>query len=293
MNDLFPALKIVYFGSSGSLSTLPLRALIGGAHEIVAVVVHEPGIQTNKLAVVAVDDSSSVKTIAFQSNINIIGFGRSISDVESKLAESPFDLILTSCFARRIPPKILALPRLASINLHPSLLPKYRGPDPIFWQLRNAVRSTGVTWHLMTEHFDEGAIVTQRAMTLDKDSTFSGISDDLGRFGAEMLVELLNDIESSIQRALPQSGPSSSYQSWPDISDYTLSDEWDAARLFYFVRATLGRVPYYPIRLKGKAYKILRVLDYHVSIQRKLSVFDQKLYFPCHTGHVCAEILTD
>ncbi len=287
------SLKIVYFGSSGSLSVLSLRSLLAGPHESVAVVVHEPGLDLNTLAVVAVDDQSSVKTIAFRNNVNILRFNNSFTGIESLLTEIPFDLIVTSCFARKIPLNILKLARLGAVNLHPSLLPKYRGPDPVFWQLRDAVMVSGVTLHLMNGAFDEGFIIAQQSMKWSSGETLAEINENLGKLGTQLLIDFLNDPETGLEQAYPQNEGASTYNAKPDLSDYELFDQWEASRLVNFVRASMGRVPYYPITLKGKDYKVTRVLDYHQSIRKKLSIRGKKLCFPCATGFVCAEILTD
>ncbi len=285
-------LDIIFFGSSGSLSMLPFLSLLNGPHKIKAVVVHEPELQTNKLAVV-IAEQSSIKTVAFQNNIKIIRLSGSFSKVVEGLEKTPFDVIITSCFARKIPPELLSLARLGAVNLHPSMLPAYRGPDPLFWQLREGVNNSGMSLHLMNNHFDEGAIVIQRAQSLQDDSTLAGLQDALGKIGAEILTEFLADIDNKILHAWRQTEETGSYQPRPELEDYGLSDQWLADRLFNFVKATLGRTPYYPIRIKGKAYKIVDVISYHPFIQRKWSVSDNKIFFPCYSGFVCAELLTD
>ncbi|MCA9130869.1 MAG: hypothetical protein KDB22_27480 [Planctomycetales bacterium] len=77
------------------------------------------------------------------------------------------DLLITCVCKNILRKSVLDIPRLASINIHPSLLPAYRGPTPTFWALYNGESSVGVTVHKMTERIDEGEIIDQFAMPLD------------------------------------------------------------------------------------------------------------------------------
>jgi len=77
------------------------------------------------------------------------------------------DIIIVSCYARRLPQSILSLARKGSFNVHPSLLPKYRGPNPIFWQLREGEKEYGITLHRMTNDFDACDIISQQKVNVD------------------------------------------------------------------------------------------------------------------------------
>lgn len=82
-------------------------------------------------------------------------------ELVDELARFAPDLILVGTFARKLSDAVLAVPSRAAINLHPSLLPAYRGPLPEFWALRNGDRETGITAHLMTPTFDAGPLVAR------------------------------------------------------------------------------------------------------------------------------------
>ncbi len=87
------------------------------------------------------------------------------ADTLAALAAFAPDVAVVACFTRRIPPAALAVPRLGFLNLHPSLLPLYRGPQPLFWQLRDGA-PTGATVHYMDEGLDTGDIAAQIAVPL-------------------------------------------------------------------------------------------------------------------------------
>ena len=291
------SLRVVYFGSAGDLSTIPLNALIKSSHTIVAVVVYEPELEQVRLNVVDAEQQNNVQSIAFRNNINIIRLSGDLSGIKDSafdcLQQSSLDLLVTSCFSQKIPANIIALACMGAINIHPSLLPEYRGPDPIFWQIRDAVAYSGVTLHLMSDQFDAGNIVAQRKVKLDGSIDLGKLSNLLAHLAKELLIETLGHIELSIEQAWEQDEALSSYHSRPDIGSFELSTEWDAKRLFYFVRATSGRTLYYPISIKGKALKLVSVIACHEIKQEKLTATDKYSYFACKSGFIAAEVLTD
>jgi len=221
------SLRILYFGSSGVLSTNPLIALLNTSHEIVSVVVNEPFLKVDKLAVVALEQQNTVQEIAFQNNVPIIrltgGFSRTDfirvsmsgtgsgidygSGINSGFGEAttpPIDIIISSCFSRKIPEYILSLARLGAINIHPSMLPAYRGPDPIFWQLRDAAVISGVSLHLMSESFDAGPIIAQQSIVLNESTTIAEVNQILAKLAAQLVLESLDDVRNRISQARVQ-----------------------------------------------------------------------------------------
>jgi methionyl-tRNA formyltransferase len=97
------------------------------------------------------------------------------------------DLLLCTAFPWRIPAEALAVPRIACVNGHPSLLPRYRGPMPMAWAVRNGETEIGMTYHLMEEQFDAGDILAQKALPLDDDETNESLWPKLGEASAELL----------------------------------------------------------------------------------------------------------
>jgi methionyl-tRNA formyltransferase len=152
------------------------------------------------------------------------------------LAELEADVACVACFTRRIPAAVLRLPRLGFLNLHPSLLPAYRGPSPLFWQLRDGA-PTGVTIHYLDETLDTGDIAAQMAMPLPDGSSGPEADRLLTAAGLEMLRGVLDDLARGVVHRWPQP-PGGSYQSRPRPEDFTLSTEWPARQAFNFMRGT-------------------------------------------------------
>jgi len=122
-------------------------------------------------------------------------------------------LIVSAFFNQRLSESILAIPTLASINIHPSLLPAFRGVDPVFYTLLRGVRRFGVSLHQMTSEFDAGDLLAQDEVAVANSASVFEITADLFRRGAELLIEHLDRIESGAS-GVKQRGECD-YDSWP------------------------------------------------------------------------------
>ncbi len=104
------------------------------------------------------------------------------------------DLLVVVAFGRIIPGHLLKLPHVKAINVHASLLPKYRGPAPIQWAIINGEKETGVTTMLMDEGLDTGDILLQQAIPISPEDTSATIHDKLAREGACLLLETMENL---------------------------------------------------------------------------------------------------
>lgn len=114
------------------------------------------------------------------------------------------DLIVVAAYGRILPQEILSYPRLGCINVHSSLLPKYRGAAPIHWAILNGEQETGVTIMHMALALDAGDIIAQRATPIDPDETVETLHDRLARLGAELLVETVEHLADDTATRTPQ-----------------------------------------------------------------------------------------
>jgi methionyl-tRNA formyltransferase len=97
------------------------------------------------------------------------------------------DLVLCLGFPWRVPPEALAVPPLGIVNGHPSLLPRYRGPSPIAWAIRNAEPELGMSYHRMDEDFDTGGVLAQGSVPLGDDDWMPDLQPKLAALSAELL----------------------------------------------------------------------------------------------------------
>lgn len=114
------------------------------------------------------------------------------------------DVIAVAAFGRILPPAILSLPPRGCINVHGSLLPKYRGAGPIQWAIINGETETGITTMLMDEGMDTGAILLQEKIAIGREETAGSLSSRLADVGGRLLVETLAQLKAGTLTPRPQ-----------------------------------------------------------------------------------------
>ncbi|WP_447985392.1 methionyl-tRNA formyltransferase [Nitrospira sp. Nam74] len=114
------------------------------------------------------------------------------------------DLIAVTAFGRILPPVILDLPPKGCVNVHGSLLPKYRGAGPIQWALINGEAETGITTMLMDAGMDTGAMLLQERVPIDAEDTAGSLSEKLGKVGGPLLVETIRRLKAGTLTPRPQ-----------------------------------------------------------------------------------------
>jgi methionyl-tRNA formyltransferase len=114
------------------------------------------------------------------------------------------DLGVVAAYGRILPRAVLELPRLGCINVHASLLPRYRGAAPIQWALLRGEATTGVTIMRMNERMDEGDILLQQATPIGSDETHGALQTRLAMVGAAALMTALDDLYAGTLTATPQ-----------------------------------------------------------------------------------------
>ena len=138
-------MKIMYIGSSGALSILPLRYLLEADDSLCAVGVdaHQDSfLRDTRLSIIAAQNEN-VEMLARMAGIPLINLNTPLADCVRAIREVSPDILLVSCFGRRLPQQILDIPVHGCFNFHPSMLPAYRGPAPLFWQLHAGYRQKG------------------------------------------------------------------------------------------------------------------------------------------------------
>lgn len=130
------------------------------------------------------------KIIAERYKIPIIQ-PKNILDSKFQILDS--DLVVVAAFGQILPKEILEIPKYGCLNVHASLLPKYRGPSPIQCAILNGEKETGATIILMDEKIDHGPILTQRKTTIGSNETQKQLYDRLAILGAELLIDTIPD----------------------------------------------------------------------------------------------------
>ncbi len=174
----------------------------------------------------------------------------------------PPDLVVTACFPRRLSRGLLRWPRAGGLNLHPSLLPAYRGPSPLFWQLRDGVDCGGITVHRLSEGLDAGDVVAAKGLSLPAGATAESLLESLVDAGAGLLIEALEQYAWDRIPCRPQGPGGLSYFPWPREEDFRFPATWSAERAFRFMRGTAAWGRPFVVQTARGALALERAVDF-------------------------------
>ena len=146
------------------------------------------------------------------------------------------DFIVVVAFGHIIPKNILTIPKIATINIHASLLPKYRGPAPIQWAIINEEKETGVTTMLMDESLDTGDILLSSKLEIASDDTSNTLHGRLAELGADLLIQTLNAYETGDINPIPQDHAQATYAPMLKKNDGRMNWKLSAESLEAFIR---------------------------------------------------------
>ena len=192
-------MKTLFFGTSAF--AVPSLRVVAARTELAGVVTQpdRPAGRRHRLQASAVKSAALELGAPIYEPTRLRAFAREIADVRC-------DLIVLASYGRVLPAELLDLPRLGALNVHPSLLPKYRGATPIQSAIANGEEETGVSIMLMDAGLDTGDLVLQERVAIEPDETYGELHDRLARFGAELLTRALDLAQRGELPHRPQSG---------------------------------------------------------------------------------------
>lgn len=200
-------MKIVYMGTP-DFAVPALKKLIEAGHEITAVVT-QPDRQRGRGKEV---QCSPVKECAMEYQIPVFQpLKIKAPEAVAQLRTYEADIFVVAAFGQILSGEILEMPKYGCVNIHASLLPKYRGAAPIQWAVIDGEEKTGVTIMQMNEGLDTGDIITQREVLIGPEETGESLFGKLSLLGAELLVDTLPSIEQGTAVRRPQGDQSSTY----------------------------------------------------------------------------------
>jgi len=193
---------LLVFCGTPSFAVPTLERLVEAGHSV-PLVVTQPDRPRGRGMEVAV---SPVKDAALRLGIAVVQPGaiKNNADFRDQLAAIGPDAIIVVGYGRIIPQWMIDLPRLGNLNLHASLLPKYRGAAPIQWAIANGESVTGVTTMRIDAGLDTGDILMQREISIDLKDTAETLGPKLASIGAGLMVETLRGLDSGQVRPAPQ-----------------------------------------------------------------------------------------
>lgn len=271
-------MNILYIGSSGALSLVPFTKLLSSEHVIVAAGLYKP-VSTGSRVIARANDSLALAAI--QQQIPLIDLSQDDSNVIKQCSKYSIDAIVMSCYSKRLSKNIIHHAGKGCFNMHPSLLPAYRGPEPVFWQMKED-STTGVSWHHVVHSLDAGDIVAQEKINLRDGATYAEICMQLAETGAELLVELLAKLAVGKLTAVVQQAELASYYPYPGNRDFAIDTSWTAQHAYNFMRATQAFGQNYYCQLGDFYYMLDTAVDFsNNSTIDTAEVNGNRIFIPC------------
>ena len=226
------ALRVAYFGTPG-FAVPTLQHLVNSSHHVVGVIT-QPDRPRGRGHQVT---DGPVKALAVTLGLPVLQPERLARELfETQLQSLNADIGVVAAYGKILPDWLLATPRLGLINVHASLLPKYRGASPIHRAIIAGDRDTGVTIMRVVKALDAGPMIAAVRVPIGPDDTTTTIESVLAIRGAELLVTTLDAIEAGTARETPQDESEATYAAKLTKDEGLIDWSWPADRLHNLVR---------------------------------------------------------
>jgi methionyl-tRNA formyltransferase len=225
--------RVVFFGTP-QFAVPSLQALLDGPDQVVGVICQpdKPAGRGRQM------QAPPVKRLAEQRGVGIAQPVKVKTEaLPNQLRQWAPDLGIVAAYGRILPRAVLEAPRLGCINVHASILPKYRGAAPIQWALLRGETTTGVTIMRMNERMDEGDLLLQRAVAIEPGETYGALQDRLAALGASALMEALAALHAGTLRDTPQDDAAATYAPMIDKADGAIDWTLPAQAIAWRVQA--------------------------------------------------------
>jgi len=253
-------LKRIVFMGTPEFAVPSLEMLVRSAYQVVAVYT-QPDRKAGRGQSIAF---SPVKQLALSQGLEMIQpDSLKVAGTVEKLASFAPDLIVVAAFGQILPQEVLALPKSGCINVHPSLLPRYRGASPIATAILQGDEITGVTIMLLDVGMDTGPILSQRELSISADDITGSLTAKLAQVGAQLLMETLPLWIDGRIKPQPQEEGRASYSKVINKGDGEMDWRLPALELWRRVRA-FDPWPGCYARWSGKRLKLGKVVPLYV-----------------------------
>lgn len=280
--------KFVYIGQGGSLSIIPLKSLCNKGFRPEAVIVADKIQQPRGLNLLPVKPprlEGSLAGAADELGLPLIYWQRGCeAEIATELATISPDLVIMSCFPWKITEALLKIPASGWWNLHPSLLPAYRGPTPLFWQARAGETQTGISLHQVEHDLDSGPILGQRAVPL-KDYRGSELEVELAQQGGKLIERAF--LELAQDKLLPssQTEAMASYQGFPTDADRRITTMGAASKAYGFICLVNAVYPLW-FKLGTRRFRVMDAVSFddHAVLEEAHQLEDNHLAIQFEQG---------
>ncbi len=281
-------ISIIFFGT-GDFATVILQGLINNPLVKVELVITQPDKPVGRKQELQLPP---VKLLAQKHGLQIEQpekLQRSLVGANLLGMTKKIDLNIVVDYGLLIPQNIIDIPKHGSINIHPSLLPLYRGPSPIQSVLINGESQTGVSIMLIDAKMDHGPILAQKTLNIEPDDTYTTLHAKAAKMASEML---LNTIPAYVDGKIspkPQDDKKATFCKILKREDGLVDFNKTAQEIYNQYRG-LTPWPGIYIEVKNQRLKLLRIKPSEAKIENKIVVYkDEKIFIGCNSG--CIEIL--
>ena len=245
--------RIVFFGTPGPAAKA-LRALVRAGHDVAAVYTRPDRVTGRSRGA----RPTPVKQAALELGLPVRTPGSLRGDkIPKDLAAIDANMFIVLAYGRILPPAILDLPPRGVLNVHPSLLPRYRGPSPVVTAIKDGVTETGVSVMLLDAGMDTGPVIAQSApVPITGTDTAGDLTDRLFEMGVELMIEIIPAWEQGVMRAASQDEKAATLTCLIEKADGELDFGGKAIDLARAVRA-YDPWPGTFTRWRGKLLKVL------------------------------------
>jgi methionyl-tRNA formyltransferase len=301
--------RVLFLGMQGYFSYPPLLALLEAGIEVCAIVIpaeqsltgelpsirrrEQRQISRTLLPVLQTSIHTSILQLAWERQIPVWEVHRMLEpETISVLAAYKPDVICVACFSKRIPRVILDLSRLGCLNVHPSLLPANRGPEPLFWTFREGKHQTGVTIHLMGEGMDSGPIVSQELVEVPDGLSYAQLEARCAELGGKLLARSVWDLYNGDAVPVIQDETKSSYHGLPSNDDFRVPvADWSAQHVYNFICGVVAWGTPIVLQVGNTTVRVKKAISYsRKDVDRDESEVDEKhvegFWVRCKQGSV-------
>lgn len=244
-------MKVVFMGTP-DFSVGTLKAIVEAGHEVAAVVT-QPDKPKGRGGAMSFSD---VKQAAIELGLLVLQPKRARDEeFVNELRKINPDVIVVVAFGQILSKEILDMPKYGCVNVHASLLPKYRGASPIQWAVIDGCEYSGVTTMMMNEGIDTGDILLVEKVKLDSKETGGSLFDKLSGVGAALLVKTLDELEKGTVKPVKQNETESTHVKMLDKSFGNIDFSMEAVRIERLIRG-LNPWPSAFTHFNGKLLKI-------------------------------------
>jgi methionyl-tRNA formyltransferase len=240
-------LRLLFFGMRCAFSAPPLAALIDAGCDLLALVLpapfeapplrFRPSGSGNLIHLPIAGAHPGVDELAERADIPILEIGAlDMPEVIAALRDFRPDAIVVACFPWLIPANVRQIPRLGCLNLHPSLLPRWRGSEPLFWMFKAGDSEGGITVHYMDRAFDTGPILLQERILVPDGVDGRAFEQELSIAGGELLVEAIAALAGGSVSPVSQDEKLATMAPMPIDRDLVIRSDQPARRVFNQVR---------------------------------------------------------